>query len=300
MNRLTIGVDLGGTFLKAGLVSPTGRLIGELVHLPVNRNADGRELARAVASAASAVKSPGRVRAIGVAVPASVTAPEGAVAKGTSNLRGLEGFPLRSAVAKLTGVPVAVGNDANLAALGEARAGAAKGTRNSLLLTLGTGIGSGLILDGKPWEGSRGYGAEFGISATRPSRATGLPDRWMLLEQIVSAEALRTWAGGSSKEVFAKARRGDRRAKRAVGTVCEYLGMAVMNAHLLLDLEMVVLGGGMANAGATLGHGVERAFRSLCPKAYQGNVKVRIAKLGDAAGVVGAGLFALDHAQARG
>jgi predicted NBD/HSP70 family sugar kinase len=72
--------------------------------------------------------------------------------------------------------------------------------------------------------------------------------------------------------------------------------MAVMNAHLLLDLEMVVLGGGMANAGASLGHGVEREFRKLCPKAYQGNVKVRISKLGDAAGVVGAGLFARDHA----
>lgn len=296
---MTIGVDLGGTFLKAGLVAPSGRLTGDLVRLPVNRHAGGLELARAIASAASAVKSTARVRAIGVAVPASVTAPEGAVAKGTSNLRGLEGFALRSAVARLTGLPVAVGNDANLAALGEARAGAARGTRNSLLLTLGTGIGSGLILDGQPWEGSRGYGAEFGISATRPSRATGLPDRWTLLEQIVSAEALRSWAGGSSKEVFAQAARGDAKARRAVRIVCEYLGMAVMNAHLLLDLEMVVLGGGMANAGARLGHGVEREFRTLCPKAYQGNVKVRIAKLGDAAGVVGAGLFALDHAKRR-
>lgn len=296
---MTIGVDLGGTFLKAGLVAPTGRMIGELVHLPVNRNADGPALARAVASAAAAVKSVTRVRAIGIAVPASVRAPGGEVAKGTSNLKGLEGFGLRAAVARLTGLPVAVGNDANLAALGEARAGAAKGTCNSLLLTLGTGIGSGLILDGKPWEGSRGYGAEFGISATRPSRATGLPDRWMLLEQIVSAEALRTWAGGASKEVFARAARGDRRAQRAVGIVCEYLGMAVMNAHLLLDLELVVLGGGMANAGARLGHGVERAFRKLCPKAYQGDVRVRIAELGDAAGVVGAGLYALDHARSR-
>src|SRR5687768_13475838 len=168
MGRMTVGVDLGGTFLKAGLVAPSGRIVGTIVRMPVNRTAGGPEFARVIASAAAGVRRGARIRGIGIAVPASVTAPEGRVARGTSNLRGLEGFPLRRTVARLTGQPVAVGNDANLAALGEARAGAARGTRNSLLLTLGTGIGSGLILDGKLWEGSRGYGAEFGISATRP------------------------------------------------------------------------------------------------------------------------------------
>jgi len=188
-----------------------------------------------------------------------------------------------------------VGNDANLAALGEARAGAARGKKNVLLLTLGTGIGTGLVLNGKLWEGTRGYGAEYGISAIRPPRHLGLADRWMLLEELVSAEAMRTWAGGSSKEVFARAARGDARARRAVQIVYDYLGMATGNANLLLDLEMVVLGGGMANAGPRLARGVTASFRRICPKPYQGDVVFRVATLGDAAGVVGAALFALER-----
>lgn len=289
-----VGVDLGGTFVKAGLVTARGRLVGRLVHRPVNRAATGEALARAVADAAVAARGSRRAGAVGVAVPASVRAPEGRVVRGTSNLTGLEEFPFRARVARLTGLPCAVGNDANLAALGEARSGAAAGRRNVLLLTLGTGIGSGLVLDGKLWEGSRGYGAEFGISAIRPPRAAGLGDRWMLLEELVSAEALRRWAGGPSKDVFARAARGNARARRAVGIVYEYLGMAAMNAHLLLDLERVVLAGGMANAGTSLARGVTAAFRRLCPPAYRGGLEIRVARLGDAAGVVGAAVYALE------
>jgi glucokinase len=293
--NLAIGVDLGGTFVKAGLVTGTGRLVGRVVNRPVTRTATGEELARAVASVAAAARRGRRAEAIGVAIPASVTAPQGRVVRGTSNLKGLEEYPFRARVARLTGLPCAVGNDANLAALGESVAGAARGRKNVLLLTLGTGIGSGLVLNGTLWEGTRGYGAEYGISAIRPPRAAGLGERWMLLEELVSAESMRTWAGGPSKDVFARAKHGDRRAQRAVGIVYEYLGMAAGNANLLLDLEMVVLGGGMAKAGASLARGVTAAFRRLCPEPYQGRMVIRVARLGDAAGVVGAARFALDR-----
>ncbi len=288
-------MDIGGTFVKAGLVTERGRLVGRLVHRPVDRRASGETLSRAIAAIAGEARAGRRAAAVGVAVPASVRAPEGRVVRGTSNLVGLEEFPFRARIARLTGLPCAVGNDANLAALGEARAGAARGRKNVLLLTLGTGIGSGLVLDGKLWEGSRGYGAEFGISAIRPPRGAGLGERWRLLEELVSAEAMRTWAGGSSREVFARAVRGDRRARRAVAIVHEYLGVAAMNAHLLLDLERVVLGGGMAKTGGSLARGATAAFRRICPRAYQGNLEIRVAALGDAAGVVGAALYALEH-----
>lgn len=291
--KLAVGVDLGGTFVKAGLVNEKGRAIGPILNRPVDRRMNGDRLSRAIAGLADEARAGRRCAAVGVAVPASVEAPGGRVVKGTSNLKALEEFPFRTRIQKLTGLPCCVGNDANLASLGEATSGAARGRKNVLLLTLGTGIGSGLVLNGRLWEGSRGYGAEFGISAIRPPRGIGVADRWMLLEQLVSAEAMRTWAGGSSKEVFARARRGNARAKRAVRVVEEYLGMAAMNAHLLLDLERVVLGGGMAKAGGALARGVTRAFRRLCPKAYQGDVDIRVATLGDAAGVVGAAVYAL-------
>lgn len=290
-----IGVDLGGTFVKAGVVDGAGTTIGPIVNRPVDRTAAGDALARTVARVAAEARGSRAVNVIGVAIPASVTAPQGRVVRGTSNLKGLEEFPFRARVARLTGLPCSVGNDANLAALGEARVGAAKGTRNMLLLTIGTGIGSGLVLNGTLWEGSRGYGAEYGISAIRPPRAAGLGERWMLLEELVSAEAMRGWAGGPSKDVFHRAAQGNRKARRAVQIVYDYLGMTAGNANLLLDLEMVVLGGGMANAGPALARGVTAAFRRICPKPYQGNLRIRVAWLGDAAGVVGAALYALEH-----
>lgn len=290
-----VGVDLGGTFVKAGLVNAAGKVLGPIINRSVDRAATGEALSRAVAVVAAEALGSRTARAIGVAIPASVKSPQGLVVRGTSNLKGLEEFPFRARVARLTGFKCAVGNDANLAALGEARAGAARGKKNVLLLTLGTGIGTGLVLNGKLWEGTRGYGAEYGISAIRPPRAAGLGEKWMLLEELVSAEATRRWAGGSSKEVFARAARGDAKARRAVQIVYDYLGMATGNANLLLDLEMVVLGGGMANAGPTLARGVAAAFRRICPKPYQGDVVFRVATLGDAAGVVGAALFALER-----
>src|SRR6185436_5629834 len=104
-----IGVDLGGTFVKAGWVNGAGKVVGPIVNRPVDRTGSGEALARAVARVAAEVRGGRTPKAIGVAIPASVTAPQGRVVRGTSNLKGLEEYPFRARVARLTGLPCSVG-----------------------------------------------------------------------------------------------------------------------------------------------------------------------------------------------
>jgi glucokinase len=294
--RTAVGVDLGGTNARAGLVRGDGT-VDRLVVRPVNRALDGEGLVRAVLALAREAAD-GAPSHLGVAVPATLEEPGGRILQGSSNLAGLEEFPLADRLAAEAGVPVVVVNDADAAALGEHRFGAGRGARHLLVLTLGTGIGCGLILDGRLWRGAAGHGAEFGLSrVARPPAGVGAPadasHDWIPLEALASGEAMRGWAGGLSVDVFARAAAGDAAARAAVGRVCEYLGLAVANAHLLLNLERVLLCGGMAKAGAPLLDGVRSWFRRLCPPPYDHPLEIALGSLGDAAGVAGAAGLAL-------
>ncbi len=286
-----VGIDLGGTNVRAARVAEDGAVQGFLMRA-VDRGQDGEGHVRSLARLVEEVAAGEKLAGVGVAVPATVRSPGGEILPGTSNLKGLEGFPLARRMEEATGYPCAIGNDADLVMWGEARFGAAKSARNAIALTLGTGIGSGLMLGGRLWEGSHGFGAEIGLTLV-PRLTDREPRRWVALEELVSAEALRRWAGGSAEEIFSRAGTDDPAASKAADTVCEYLAVAITNAHLLLNLDLALLCGGMAKAGERLLEGVKRKFSSLCLPAYQHGLTIGLGQLGDRAGILGAASLAL-------
>jgi glucokinase len=285
-----VGIDLGGTNVRAGAVAEDGGIAGFVIE-PVDRQTDGEGLASLLAKLVADVRGDKLVVAVGAALPATLRAPDGEILPGTSNLPGLEGFPILKRMQELTGLRCAIGNDADLALWGEARYGAARHARNAVAITLGTGIGSGLMLDGRLWSGSRGHGAELGLTRVpEPSSASGRS--WIALETLASAEALRNLTGSAAEQVYASAKRGDRKSQALIEAVCEYLAIAIANAHLLLDLEVAVLCGGMAKAGAVLLDGVKRQFEALCPPPYRDGLTIALGELGDRAAVAGAASLA--------
>ncbi|MEK7766712.1 MAG: ROK family protein, partial [bacterium] len=153
------GIDIGGTNLKAGLVSDAGK-VEEFLREPVERNVTGEAFARQLATLVERMTARRPLAGIGVGVPATLRAAEGKALPRGCNLPGLNEFRLGDRLRELTSRPVHVANDADMAMAGEARFVAARGVRNAVAITIGTGIGTGLWLDGKLWEGAHGSGAE--------------------------------------------------------------------------------------------------------------------------------------------
>jgi glucokinase len=310
-----IGVDLGGTKLLAGVVD------GDLdVHHRVYRLArDGRSseqlldlLVEAVEEARAA--APGEVRAVGFGVPSLVDAGTG-IAQTTVHLP-LRDVPLRDVMAERLGVPVAVDNDGNAAMVAEHRRGAATGAGTAALLTLGTGIGGGIVCDGRLVHGGSGGAGEWGhmvVDAHGPLCTCGNRG---CLEMLVSGTALGRAATRAAVELpdsglgraLAAGREitgmlatelahdGDPVARNVVAAVGRYLGIGLSNVINILNPEVIVVGGGVIAAGDLLLEPArqEVAERALAPSRDQ--VRIVPARFGDASGMIGAALLAMDVA----
>ncbi len=294
--RYAVGVDLGGTNVRAGLVSEAGGLEG-LETRPVEASTDGAGLVAQIVALAEPLLSrvSGPIVGVGMGVPAALAGPERHVLPGLSNLAGLVGYPFREKLAERLGVPCHLANDANLILLGEAAFGAARGAANVLCLTLGTGIGGGLLLDGKLREGPHGVAGEVGLTrlllgpqSPLIQRLTGdsrravgeEPSTWVALEEVASAQAVGLLAGGMrAEDAFRLAEAGDASAQALLAAIYEALGIAIVNVHLLLDLERVILCGGMAQAGEPLRAGIRNAFMRHCPPEYRLGLEIRCGTL---------------------
>jgi glucokinase len=291
--RYAVGVDLGGTNVRAGLVSEEGACDG-VVMRPVDAGSDGDELVAQIAALVAPMLARGQdgVVGIGVGVPGALAGPERRVLPGLCNQEGLVGYPFQARLAERLGVPCYLGNDANLMLLGESAFGAARGVANVLCVTLGTGIGGGLLLDGRLREGPHGVAGEIGVArfftgGASPESILGLTATSLILEEMTSATAVARLYGETSEKAFHAAQSGDAGAQALWQEVYNLLGAAVANAHLLLDLERVVLCGGITKAGEPLRAGVEAAFQRYCPPEYQLGLTVVCGALGEAAGILG-------------
>jgi glucokinase len=303
-----IGVDAGGTKLLAGVISED-LTVGHRVR----RLWGGGDRAEVLAIMVEAVRSAGDAVAVGFGIPALMDF-EAGVAVSSVHLP-LEGVAFRSLMEERLGMPVFVDNDANLAALAEQRVGAAAGFSNVVMLTLGTGIGSGIVLGGRLFRGSSGAAAEIGhmtIDEHGPPCQGTCPGRGCL-EVFASGTAigrLGTEAGRrapssalgrvvaqrgfvTGEDVTAAALTRDDDACSVMAAVGRSLGAGLTSVVNIFEPEVIVIGGGASAAGDLLLDPAREvvAQRALSPS--RDLVRIVPAALGEDAGMVGAGLFAL-------
>ena len=289
-----IGVDLGGTKIRAGRVALDGAISHEL-EVATDDSSPDAILAQIVALVREL--SDGARVPVGVGVPGTVDQMSGTLVQ-AANLP-LCNVPVRGRLASVLGVPVVVENDANCAALGEHRFGAARGTAYSVMLTLGTGVGGGVVADGALYRGARGTGAELGhaVVALGGRPCQGSCRGRGHLEAYCSGTALTLVASerglGDAHEVLARAAGGDATALGLLTEVADALGAGLVTFANAFNPEIFVIGGGFGEAaGPYLLDHATRILRSesLAPN---GDVPVVAARLGNDAGMVGAAALVL-------
>jgi glucokinase len=285
-----LGVDVGGTKVAVAAIEdgqPRHSLEQPTVLDSTAALLDGIE--RAVEEVA---KKAGEPTAVGIGVPSQVEWATGAVLASVNI--PLAGVPLREELTKRFGVPVYVDNDASVAALAEARV---IGTGELVMLTLGTGVGGGIVSGGHVFRGAHGLGGELGhvvVEADGPECFGTCPNRGCL-EALCSGSALERAAGRPGREVVAAAREGDEDALGHLDRLGRYLGIGISNMVNVFQPEYVVVGGGLsAAADLFLDRAVEEAASRALPALWE-RVTVQPAKAGNQAGVIGAGLLALQE-----
>ena len=293
----TVGVDLGGTKLLAGVVADGGEVLFRRYRRIAGLGRD--ELLRTVEAAiVEAIAAAGEVTAVGLGLPAMLERDRGVVV--SCNHHPIDG--LRPAEALALDVPVVVDNDATCAAFGEWRLGAAAGTRNAVLLTVGTGIGGGLVLDGRLYRGAGGAAAELGhmvVDADGPACFGACPGRGCL-EALASGSAIARDAAAAGlpadgAEVTRMALEGDDRAVAVLRAVGERLGAGLAGLAMVFDPEVIVVGGGAMAAGNLLLAPAREELRRRAMEPAR-SVRVVTAALGEDAGMIGAALMAAEEA----
>ena len=317
-----IGLDLGGTNIKAGVVNDRGRVLtSDSVPTPGRGGPDA--VIETMIGVASAVAESADVRfsdvqSIGIGTPGLLDYESGVVIA-LPNLPGWSNQPLRDRVEGRLGRPTVIENDANAAAFGEfwAGAGRERSIRHLVMLTLGTGIGSGVIIDGRVLHGGFNLGAEGGHMIVDPDGPKCACGQRGCVESFASAahmsrravEALQTGERSSlqqirdqgepitAKDVFDAARGGDALARRLAEQTADYLAIGCINLCRLLDPQMIVFSGGMILAGQTLFNLVRAAFERRTWSIATDRVELVPARLGNDAGFIGAAAVAWDAHQ---
>ncbi len=279
---MLIGLDLGGTSIKAVRVDEADGTVTRTT-APVGGNVARDVLLGAIADTVSELAGGHPVDRLGFAVGGLVR-PDGTMHLGSTNLPNLAGVPLESAFSQRFGVPCRVDHDARSAMRGEAWLGAAANARNAMTVTFGTGIGAGLLLDGRIYAGTLRAAGEIGVFSLMPSADGAAPPT---MEEVASPVELERRTGRPYAELFQAYVSGAPEGA-AMSEALKVLGLALGNAHLLLDLEVIALIGGVTAIGEPFRNAVESAFRSACPVGYHGALEFRLGALGAHAGAVGA------------
>lgn len=290
-----LAFDLGGTDLKVARVTAAGEVRG-FARLP-SRAAEGETaLFAAIAEAATALgNGADGAGPAGFGSPGVIAPETGVITDRTPHLSLPPEFPMRSRLERALGRRVVIDNDANCAALGEHRVGAARGARVSLTVTVGTGVGCGIVVDGRVLKGASGGAGEIGHL---PLGSTGPPCNCGVVgcaEPMASGSGLirRAREAGlevnNAREVFES---DDPRAAQAIERMVDHLARMLGAATQLLNPDVIVLGGGVSQAGPRLFAPLETAMARYTLASHRKHLKLVPAALGEQAGVIGAGLEA--------
>jgi glucokinase len=270
MPDFSVGVDLGGTNLRIAAVSREGQLLEKVTlgtKVALGRDHVINEMCDAIQRLSGKYKESGKFLGAGIGIPGIIDLQTGMLRK-SANLPGFEDYPVRAEIERRLGARVVLENDANVAALGEQWLGAARGVPNMAVVTLGTGIGGGIVLGGKIWHGMNGMAGEFGHVTVEPEgHPCGCGNRGCA-EQYASAsaivrmarEAIASGAAPSlanaassdaefgAKSIYNLAIQGDEHARRIFRSFGRYLGIMLAGLINVLNLDMFVIGGGVSSA----------------------------------------------------
>ncbi len=303
--NLFIGLDLGGTFLKYALGTPEGELLIK-DKKPSKANESQDEVFNVIFETISELKEKaaefdGQVAAIGLGSPGAVHFEECRLIGSTPNIENWTDAPIRKRVEGQFDIPIWADNDANVMAFGEARQGAAKGRKNVLCATLGTGIGGGILIDGELYRGTHYAGSEIGhIMIVHNGRKCNCGGRGCF-EQYASAPAmLRSYSEKmkslnksvpeniNTEYIFQQAKKGEAEAQQTIDEACDYLGTGFASLVNVFNPEMLVLGGGVADAGDHFIEKIEGAIHDRAMNPALRGFEVAHAQLKNDAGVTGA------------
>ena len=290
-----IGVDVGGTKILAGLIARDGTVVGHREYpTPIeNEDAllDGLEAAVREFLDRSVV-------AVGFGIPSQIDQRHG-IALGSVNIP-LRGVPFRQTMGDRLGLPIGMDNDANAAAIAEWKAGAGRGTTDMIMLTLGTGVGGGLILGGKPYRGWFGAGAEiWHMVIVHDGLACRCGGRGHL-ESYTSGKAADELAAeafgpaADAHRLVRLAREGDPLATRILTGIGEHLGSGIANLVNIFNPELIVVGGGFAAAGDFLFEPAQAVANREVLVSVRDSYRIVRAELGTSAGMIGAGMVAFE------
>jgi len=303
---LTIGIDIGGTKISAGVVDSSGNLIdSSRISTPTD---GGKELILAVINLIKEIKEKHEIKGIGISIAALISSDYGTIV-GAPNIANLSKLNFVNEIKAEFKLPIVVENDANSAMWAEFKFGNAKGLNPVMFFIIGTGVGGGLVIDGKLFKGANGIGAEFGHMCVVPNGLLCGCGSKGCIEQYASGGALIRYANeaiinnpqssetllsfgegkltGSGLTKAAKA--GDELALAAFNKQADWLGLACASYSLIIDPEAIIIGGGVADAGELFLAPVREAMRKYMPFA-ESHVppKIIAAEFGNDAGLIGA------------
>ena len=306
MRKYGFGIDIGGTTIKMGLFKVDGTLL-EKWEVDTRKEEDGKYILEDISKEIKdkmkeKIIHKNDVIGVGIGVPGPVKE-DGTVLKCVNLGWGI--FNIVEEVNKLIKVPVRAGNDANVAALGEMWQGGGKGYKNIVMVTLGTGVGGGIVIDGKIIPGSHGAGGEIGHIKVSDNEteycgcgnkgcleqyasATGIVNLAnKVLNNTKTGSKLRDFESLSAKDIFDSAKSGDELALTLVDDFSANLGKALANISCVIDPEIFVIGGGVSKNGNVLIENIRKHFEDNAFHSSR-DTKFELAKLGNDAGIYGA------------
>jgi len=311
MKKYCFGVDIGGTSVKLGLFTCEGELL-EKWEIPTVKKNGGADILKDVAASLEAKlteKGLSKEEFVGVGIGIPGPVKEDGTVLECVNL-GWGTVPVKAEMEKLTGLTTAVGNDANVAALGEVWQGGGKGYNSSVMITLGTGVGGGVILNGEIVPGSNGAAGEIGHLYVNYEETdccncgkTGCLEQYASATGIVkeakrylaahdTKTSLRDVPKLSAKEILDAAKAGDEVANILVDQLGRYLAIACSHLSHVVDPEVFVIGGGVSKAGDILLDAIKAHYDPICMKAVKGK-PFKLATLGNDAGMYGSAKMVL-------
>ena len=292
--RRRIGIDLGGTKIEGIVLDEDGSTVARKRILTERERGYEHIVARIAALVSDLCPLAPLARYVGIGTPGSESARDGTLKN--SNTLCLNGRPLRRDLEAAIGLPVAIENDANCFTLAEALLGAGRGHRLVFGVILGTGVGGGIVIDGRPWTGLQHIAGEWGHARVDPAGPECYCGQRGCVETYLAGPALErayAAAGGDASNasgILARASAGEDTAMQVLAAYVEAFGRTLANVVNVLDPDVIVLGGGMSNVEVLYTQGCDAVARFV----FNDELRTPIVRhaLGDSAGVVGAALLA--------